>query len=106
MKVKYKQQLGILSFSNADFEFDIHLKVTNNDDGTKCVLYEPICALEFVDNNFFNSCTPLIDYEHDQWVKALFYQGCSVTIQNRVFITMVGLKHVFSSFIGLRQKEN
>ena len=105
MKVKYKQPLGILSCSNADFEFDIYLKVTNND-GTECVLYDPICALKFVDNNFFNSCISLIDSEHDQWVKALIYQGCSVTIQNKVFVTMVGLKHIFSNFIGLRQKEN
>ena len=51
MKVKYKQPVGILSCSNADFEFDIHLKVTNND-GTGCVFYEPICALKFVENNF------------------------------------------------------
>ena len=52
MKVKYKQPVDILSCSNADFEFDIHLKVTNND-GTECVLYEPMCALKFVDNIFF-----------------------------------------------------
>ena len=51
MKVKYKQPVDILSCSNADFEFDIHLKVTNND-GTECVLYEPTCALKFVDNIF------------------------------------------------------
>ena len=102
MKVKYKQTVDILSCSNADFEFDIHLKVTNND-GTECVLYEPMCALKFVDNIFFNFSTSLIDSEYDQWAKTLIYQGCSVNIQNKVFVTMVGLKHVFSSFIVLRQ---
>ena len=48
MKVKYKQPVGILTCSNLDFEFNIHLKVINND-GTECVLYEPICVLKFVD---------------------------------------------------------
>ena len=102
MKVKYKQSVGILSCSNADFEFDIHLKVTNND-GTECVLYEPICALKFVDNIFFNSSTSLIDSEYDQWAKILIYHGCSINIQNKFFVTMVGLKHIFSSFIVSRQ---
>ena len=97
--------MGILSCSNADFEFDIHLKVTNND-GTECVLYEPICALKFVDNIFFNSSTSLIDSEYDQWAKKLIYHGCSVNIQNQVFVTMVGFKYIFYSLIGLRQIEN
>ena len=94
MKVKYKLSVGILLCVNADFEFDIHLKVTNND-GTECVLYDPICALKFVDNIFFNSSTSLIDSEYDQWAKLLIYHGCSVSNQNKVFVTMVRLKHVF-----------
>ena len=61
-------KVGTLSCSNADFEFDIHLKVTNND-GTGCFFYEPICALKFVENNFFNSSKSLIDSECDQWTK-------------------------------------
>ena len=106
MKVKYKQPVGILSCSNADFEFDIHLKVTNND-GTECVFYEPICALKFVENNFFNySKSLIIDSEYDQLAKKLIYHGCSVNIQNQVLVTMAGLKHIFSSLIGLRQIEN
>ena len=105
MKVKYKQPVGILTCSNLDFEFNINLKVINND-GTECVLYEPICVLKFVDNIFFNSSTSLIDSEYDQWAKTLIYQGCSVNIQTQVFVTMVGVKHIFSSFIVLRQKEN
>ena len=105
MKVKYKQPVGILSCSNSDFEFDIHLKVISND-GTECVLYEPICVLKFVDNIYFNFSTSLIDSEYDQWAKTLIYQGCSVNIQTQVCVTRVGFKHIFSSFIVSRQKEN
>ena len=61
MKVKYKQPVGILSCSNADFEFDIHLKVTN-DNGTEYVFF--ICFYKFS-----NSSKSLIDSEYDQWAK-------------------------------------
>ena len=103
MKVKFKQSLGILLCSNANYEFEINLKVTNID-GNECVLYEPICALRFVDKGFLSSMS-LPDSEYCNLAKTFTYLGSSVMIQNDFFVTMAGLKHIFSSLIGLRQIE-
>ena len=39
-------------------------------------------------------------------VKRFLYQGCSMTIYNKLLVTIVGLKHFFSSFLAIRLVEN
>ena len=104
MKIKYKQSLGILSCYNSDYEFYIRLKVTNIED-SQTFLYDPISAFTFIDNVFISLPVAEPASGYDQWVNTFIYQGCYLNIENKLFVTMVGFKHIFSSFIAIRLLE-
>ena len=104
MKIKYKQSLGILSCYNSDYVFDIRLKVTNIED-SQTVLYDPISAFTFIDNVFISLPVAEPASGYDQCVNTFIYQGCYLNIENKLFVTMVGFKHIFSSFIAIRLLE-
>ena len=106
MKVKYKQSSSILSCFNSDFQLDIDTLFTKVEAENR-VLYDPLCIFKFIDSLFLRTpiLTPLY-MEYDQWINRFLYQGCNMTINNKLLVTAVGLKHFFSSFIAVRLIEN
>ena len=72
------------------------------------VLYDPLCIFEFIDSHFitFNDSVKPNPSDYNQWVDRFIFQGCSITIDNKLFVTAVGLKHFFSSFLAVRLIEN
>ena len=94
-----------MSCNNSDFEFDI-LAVLTKVKGSESILYDPVCALKFIDNVFINPSISEPASDYDQMVRTFLYQGCSMVIDDKLFVTAVGLKHLFSSFIAIRLVEN
>ena len=72
------------------------------------VLYDPLCIFEFIDSHFitFNDSVKPNPSDYNQWVDRFIFQGYSITIDNKLFVTAVGLKHFFSSFLAVRLIEN
>ena len=105
MKVKYRQSLNILSCFNSDFQLDIHTLITKVE-GETTVLYDPSYIFKFIDNVFINPSIFASVSDYDQWTKTFLYQGCSLTIENKLYVTVAGFKHFFSSFITIKLMEN
>ena len=105
MKVKYRKQRNILSCYNNDFE--LNLKVDMREiNGENTVLYNPVDIVKFVDDSFIPKGTPVTIQDYEKYLKMFVYQGCSHTINNKVYLNLVGLKHFFSSFLSLRISES
>ena len=106
MKVKYRQSEGILSCYNNDYQLDIPAIVTQVESVENAVLYDPSCIFKFIDNVLINPSISAPVFDYDPWVKTFLYLGCSLVIDNKLYVTAVGLKHFFSSFLAIRQMEN
>ena len=105
MKVKYRKQRNILSCYNNDFE--LHLEVAIREiNGENTVLYNPVDIVKFVDDSFIPKGTPVTIQDYEKHLKIFVYQGCSHTINNKLYLNLIGFKHFFSSFLSLRISES
>ena len=84
-----------MSCYNSDYQLDIPAKVTKVESEENAVLYDPSCIFLFIDNVLINPSISVPVFDYDLWVRTFLYQGCSLVIGNKLYVTGVGLKKNF-----------
>ena len=74
-------------------------------DSETTVLYDSFNVVQFIDTYFFPYEHPASTKDFECYSKLFLYEGCFRTVENKVYVTMTGFKHFFSSFVGLRVGE-
>ena len=105
MKVKFWKSTNILTLYNRHFEVNINTSVLKID-GETIVLYDPSDIVRFIDEYFIPRSTPATIQESEKFMKLFLFQGCSRAVENKLYVTAVGLKHFFSSLVSFRATEN
>ena len=99
MKVKYGKSDQIRTCFNEHFKLCLQtqiLKVENEN----VILYDPSNVLTFIDKDFFSVSSSSVDFE---WMlSSLIFPGCQVQVENKVYVTISGLKYFFSSLVSHR----
>ena len=101
MKIKYRKECNTLTCFNSYYELKLKVIIAEVDN-IKCAFYDPSNILDFIDNSLIPRSTPSTIHEYEHLLKIILYHGCSKTIDNKLYVTVTGLKHFFSSVSSLR----
>ena len=96
MKVKYQKTDNLIICKSNDFAFHLFSLVIKIDSETT-VLYDTFNVVQFIDKYFFPHEHPASVKDFEYYSKLFLYEGCFRTVENKVYVTMTGLKHFLSS---------
>ena len=98
MKVKYWKSTNILSCFNINFELNLNILITKVEDES-IVLYDPSDIVHFIDNSFLPATVLTSFDKYERMLKVFLYPSCIIQVENKVYVTIYGLKHFFSSLV-------
>ena len=86
-----------MSCYNNDYQLDIPAIVTQVESVENAVLYDPSCIFKCIDNVLINPSISAPVFDYDPWVKTFLYLGCSLVIDNKLYVTAAFLFKFFSN---------
>ena len=102
MKVKYSIQNRTLQCSNNDFSMILNVRLCDQESGQPLILFDPRDLYNFVELEFMKTRTNIDQglNRYQELIDKFLYQGCSVDLDNFIYINVTGLKHLFSSLVS------